>query len=200
MVTPNAKMTKYSLIKELNQIKDMSKSHKEKVSKTVLADENLFKSLVEIAFDYNNETSVKAAQVLEVVCEERLDWIAYNLPYFTKNIAYLKNDNAVRPAAKICNLIAKEINSKFDSPIKVIATKEQIAQIIETCLAWLLDEDTKVVSKAHAMEALYHLGHKLNWIHYELKMIIERDIEDESPAYTVRASKILQKLAKENRA
>lgn len=199
MVTPDAKMSKYSLIKELNDIKEMSKSHKEKMSKAILANENLFKSLVEIAFDYNNETSVKAAQILETVCEERLDWIAYNLPYFTKNIAYLKNDNAIRPAAKICNLIAKEVNSKFDSPIKVIATKEQIEQIIETCFDWLL-KDTKVVSKAHAMEALYFLGYKLDWIHYELKLIIERDIEEESPAYSTRANKILEKLAKKNQA
>lgn len=193
-------MNKYSLIKELNAIKSMSKSHKDKMSKAVLENQELFKSLVEISFDYNDETSVKAAQVLEIVCEKRLDWIAYNLPYFTKNIPYLKNESAIRPAAKICNLIAQEVNSKFDSPIKVIATQEQLEQIIETCLDWLLKEDTKVASKAHAMEALYHLGNQMNWIHYELKMIIERDIDNESSAYSARASKILQRLAKENRA
>lgn len=200
MVSPNAKMTKYSLIKELNDIKNMSKSHKEKVSAAVLSDENLFKSLVEIAFDYDNETSVKAALILEAVCEKRLDWIAYNLPHFTENIAYLKNESAIRPAAKICNLIAKEVNSKFDSPIKVIATQEQIGQIIETCLDWLLNEDIKVASKAHAMEALYFLGNQINWIHYELKMIIERDLEENGPAYSIKATKILEKLAKKNRA
>ena len=193
------KMTKYSLLKELNAIKVMSKSHKDKVSKLILNDETLFKSLIEIAFDYNDDTSIKAAQILEVACEQRMDWIAYNLPYFTENIAYLRNESAIRPAAKICNLIAQEVDSKFDSPIKVIVTKEQIEQMIETCFDWLV-KDTKVASKAHAMEALYFLGNQMNWIHYELKLIIERDIDSESTAYSTRATKILEKLAKNNQA
>ena len=193
------KMTKYSLIKELNAIKTMSKSHRDKVSRAVLKDESLFKSLIEIAFDYNDETSVKAALILENACEQRLDWIAYNLSYFTENISYLKNDSAIRPAAKICNLIAQEVNSKFDSPIKVIVTNEQVEQIIETCFEWLV-KDTKVASKAHAMEALYFLGKQLQWIHYELEMIIKRDLELESPAYSSRGLKILERMSKNNAA
>ncbi len=191
-------MTKYSLIKELNAIKSMSKSHRDKISRIVLKEETLFKSLIEITFDYKNETSVKAALILEIVCEHRLDWIAYSLPYFTKNIANLENDSAIRPAAKICNLIAQDINSKFDSPIKIIATQQQLEQIIETCFYWLRKEDTKVATKAHAMEALYFLGLKNSWIHYELKMILEKNIPDESPAYETRGKKILDLMSKNN--
>ncbi len=193
------KMTKYSLIKELNAIKTMSKSHRDKICRAVLKDESLFKSLIEIAFDYNDETSVKAALILENACEQRLDWIAYNLSHFTENIAYLKNESAIRPAAKICSLIAQEVNSKFDSPIKVIVTQEQIEQIIETCFDWLV-KDTKVASKAHAMEALYFLGKQQHWIHYELEMIIKRDLEIESAAYSSRGLKILERMAKNNAA
>ncbi len=191
-------MTKYSLIKELNAIKSMSKSHRDKISRIVLKEETLFKSLIEITFDYKNETSVKAALILEIVCEHRLDWIAYSLPYFTKNIGKLENDSAIRPAAKICNLIAQDINSKFDSPIKIIATQQQLEQIIETCFYWLRNEDTKVATKAHAMEALYFLGLQNSWIHYELKMILEKNIPDESPAYETRGKKILEYMAKNN--
>jgi len=193
-------MTKYSLIKELNAIKSMSKSHRDKISRIVLKDETLFKSLIEITFDYKNETSVKAALILEIVCEHRLDWIAYSLPYFTKNISQLDNDSAIRPAAKICNLIAQDINSKFDSPIKIIATQQQLEQIIETCFYWLRNEDTKVATKAHAMEALYFLGLQNAWIHYELKMILEKNIAIESPAYETRGKKILELMSKNNLA
>jgi len=191
-------MTKYSLIKELNAAKSMSKSYRDKISKIVLKDESLFKSLIEITFDYKNEVSVKAALVLEIVCEHRLDWIAYSLPYFTENISLLKNESAIRPASKICNLIAQDINSKFDSPIKIIATQKQLEQIIETCFDWLNNEETKVASKAHAMEALYYLGLKNAWIHYELKMILERNISKESSAYETRGTKILTLMAKNN--
>jgi len=191
-------MTKYSLIKELNAAKSMSKSYRDKISKIVLKDESLFKSLIEITFDYKNEVSVKAALVLEIVCEHRLDWIAYSLPYFTQNISLLNNESAIRPASKICNLIAQDINSKFDSPIKIIATQKQLEQIIETCFDWLNNKETKVASKAHAMEALYYLGLKNAWIHYELKMILERNIPKESSAYETRGTKILALMAKNN--
>tara|TARA_R110002073_G_scaffold139232_2_gene289370 strand:+ start:144767 stop:145366 length:600 start_codon:yes stop_codon:yes gene_type:complete len=193
-------MTKYSLIQELNAIKNISKSHRDKIGRLVLKDESLFTSLIEITFDYKNDTSVKAALILEIVCEQRLDWIAYNLPYFTEHIANLENESAIRPASKICNLIAQEINSKFDSPIKIIATEGQLSQIIETCFDWLNKDETKVASKAHAMEALYFLGKQNPWIHYELKMIIEKNIPLESPAYSARGTKILELLAKNDLA
>jgi hypothetical protein len=189
-------MTKYSLIKELNAVKSMSKSHRDKISGIVLKDETLFKSLIEITFDYKNETSVKAALILEIVCEHRLDWIAYSLPYFTQHISKLENESAIRPASKICNLIAQDINSKFDSPIKIIATQKQLEQIIETCFDWLNNKETKVASKAHAMETLYYLGLQNKWIHYELNMILEKNIPKESPAYQTRGTKILELMAK----
>jgi len=207
-------MTKYSLIKELNAVKSMSKSHRDKISDIVLKDETLFTSLIEITFDYKNETSVKAALILEIVCEHRLDWIAYSLPYFTQHISKLENESslpyftqhisklenesAIRPASKICNLIAQDVNSKFDSPIKIIATQAQLEQIMETCFQWLNNEETKVASKAHAMEALYFLGLQNKWIHYELKMILEKNIPKESPAYETRGTKILELMAKNN--
>ena len=99
-------MNKYSLIKELNVIPIINRESVKKLSKLILTDQSSFESLVEIAFDYDNEISLKAIYTLELVVEQRLDWIAYNLSYFTKNIASLKNENAIRSAAKICNLIA----------------------------------------------------------------------------------------------
>lgn len=197
---PVKNMTKYSLIKELNAIKTMSKSYRDKISREVLKDENLFKSLIEITFDYSEEISVKAALILEIVCEERLDWIAYNLPYFTDHISELKNESAIRPAVKICNLIAQDMNSKFDSPIKIIATQKQLEQIIETCFDWLNAKDTKVASKAHAMEALYYLGLQNSWIHYELKLILAKNMPLESSAYQTRGTKLLELMIKNNLA
>lgn len=192
-------ITKYSLIKELNAIRDASRSPRNKVAKMVLTDQKLFQSLIEVAFDYDNEVSTKAIWILELVCEQRPDWIAFNLPYFTENLHKIHEDSAVRSAAKICNLIAQDYNSKFDSPIKLIITEAQISQIIETCFDWLL-RDYKVATKAHAMESLYYLGIKTGWIHYELKMIIEKNLPVESPGYISRAKKVLDSMSSNNAA
>ena len=192
-------MTKYSLLKELNAIQDAGRENRGKVAKTVLKDQALFQSLIEIAFEQGNDLSVKAIWVLELVSEKRLDWLSFNLNRFIENIAKVENESAVRSIAKVCNLIAQDYNSKFESPIKLTITQDHISQLIETCFDWLLS-DHKVATKAHAMETLYYLGMKTGWIHYELKMIIEKNISIESAGYAARAKKVLESMSKNTAA
>ena len=190
---------KFSLLKELNAIQNASRESRIKVAKLVLKDESLFDSLLEVAFEHEGELSVKAIWVLELVCEKNLDWISFNLPYFIKNISKPTEESAVRSISKICNLIAQDYNSKYDSPIKLIMTEEHISQMIETSFDWLLS-DYKVATKAHAMESLYYLGNKTGWVHYELKMIIEKNLPIESPGYIARAKKVLESMSNNNAA
>lgn len=191
--------TKYSLLKELNTIQDAGRENRVKVTKKVLKDQELFQSLLEIAFEQDNDLSIKAIWILELVCEKRLDWLAFNLTYFIENLPKVSEESAVRSIAKVCNLVAQDYNSKFDSPIKLTITQDQISQMIETCFDWLLSE-FKVATKAHAMETLYFLGIKNTWIHYELKMIIEKNLPDESPGYATRAKKIMDSMSKNSAA
>ncbi len=192
--------TKYSLLKELNTIKDAGRENRLKVTKMVLQNQEMFKPLLEIAFENGNELSIKAIWVLELVCEKRLDWLAFNLTYFIENLPKVNTEeSAVRSMSKICNLISQDYNSKFEAPIKLTITKSQVSQLIETCFDWLLS-DYKVATKAHAMECLYYLGIKTEWIHYELKMIIEKNLPLESPGYATRAKKILESMSKNSAA
>ncbi|PID69350.1 MAG: hypothetical protein CR989_02080 [Flavobacteriales bacterium] len=190
-------MNKYALIKEIHSVPNQQREGLKKISKAISKDQSLFEPLVEIAFDYDNDISIKAIITLEIIVEQHTDWIAYKLAYFTQNISKLKSESAIKSAAKICNLIAKEYTSKYDSPIKLLATHEQISEIIETCFDWLLSKDLKHGIKANAMEALFHLGKKINWVHYELKLILEKSIENSFNAFTNRAKKILALIEKQ---
>ena len=192
-------MTKFSLVKELNAVPNLSKSVRDKIIKNVINDQSIFQSLIEIAFDYNNEISIKACSILETTCEKRIDWLAFNLNYFIENLYKVKDESAIRSLAKICNLMMQDYDSKFDSPIKLIITNDQVSQLIETNFDWLLSNH-KVSIKADAMEALYYLGNKISWIHYELKMILEKNLDDESPGYVSRAKKILEAISKNQAA
>jgi len=192
-------LTKYSLLKEINAIESMSKSHKEKINKMIGDDHTLFQSLLEIAFEYNNENSEKACTILEDSCEKNPDLIAFHLNYFTDSLLSITNESAVRSIAKVCHIISENYNSKFDSPIKLIITENQLSNIIEASFDWLL-KDQKVSTKADAMETLYFIGLKSPWIHYELKMILEKNLEGESPAYISRAKKILDLIGKNKAA
>ncbi len=188
-------MNKYSLIKELNIIPNTNRESLKKLSKIILTDQSLFESLVEISFDYDNDISLKAIATLEIVVEQRLDWIAYNLSYFTKNISKLSDENAIKSVSKICSLIAQEYTSKFDSPIKLILTHEQLSEIIETCFDWML-KDYKSNTKTNAMDTLFYIGKKIGWIHYEMKLIINKNISNESANYASKAKKVLDLIEK----
>ena len=188
-------MNKYSLIKELNTIPNTNRESLKKISKMVLSDQSLFESLVEISFDYENDISLKAIATLELAVEQRMDWIAYNLSYFTQNISKLKDEEALKPASRICSFIAQEYTSKFDSPVKLILTYDQLSEIIETSFDWLL-KDYKSSIKNNAMDTLYHVGKKIGWIHYEIKLIIDKNISKESANYASKAQKVLEMIEK----
>ena len=177
----------------------MSKSQKEKVAKMIGDDHDLFQSLLEIAFEYSNENADKACSVVEYCCEKSPDIIAFHLTYFTGYLSKITNESSVMAMSKVCNMIAENYNTKFDSPIKLILTDNQISDIIETSFDWLL-KDQKVSAKADAMETLYFFGNKWPWVHYELKMILEKNLDEESPAYSTRARKILDLIVKNNAA
>jgi len=105
-------MTKEFLILQLNNIENAKRVNRLRVANLVIENPVVFKHLLAIAFEVNNKLSIKAAWVLEFVCEEKLDWLAPYLTYFTQNISHLKFDSAVRPVSKICGFIAKAYTSK----------------------------------------------------------------------------------------
>ena len=116
-------MNKTFLIQQLNAIENARRVNRLRVANLVLENPRLFKYLLQIVFEFDNKVSVKAAWVLEFVCVEKLNWLAPHLTYFTKNIANVKFDSAVRPVSKSCELLAKSYTSKNEAIIKNNLTK-----------------------------------------------------------------------------
>ena len=188
-------MNKEFLILQLNNLENAKRVNRLRVANLVLENPVLFYYLLELVFDYNNKLSIKAAWVLEFVCAEKLDWLAPHLNYFTQNINKVKFDSAVRPVSKICEFLAKAYTSKKDSFIKSKINSTHIEKIIEAGFDWLIGKQ-KVVVKAYTMEMLYLFGKNKNWIHQELKLIIQQNILNESAAYQARGKKILSWINK----
>ena len=184
-------MSNSLVIKELNAIENAKRTNRLRVAKLVLAKPELFIDLLEITFDVTSKTSIKAAWILEFVCDEKLDWLAPYLDYFTENIANVKFDSAVRPISKICEFIAKAYTSKNESAIKQHLTKKQINTIVETGFDWLIGNQ-KVAVKAYTMEMLYLFGKEYTWVHKELQLVIQQNISNESCGYQARGKKILR--------
>ena len=62
---------------------------------------------------------------------------------------------------------------------------------------WLITNQ-KVACEAYSIHALYLLGTEIDWIHPELKTIIEQNIHQKSAGYKSQGRKILEKIKKHN--
>ena len=159
----------------------------------VIDNPELIQPLLNILFEVDDKISCRAAWVFEFMCSKNLEAIIPYLDVFTKNVSSVYLDSAMRPVAKISELLTTAYYGKNDSAIKDVLNPIHKERIIEACFDWMIN-DIKVAPKAYAMNALFLLGTEFEWIHPELKIILERDFSSQSAAFKARSRHILKKL------
>lgn len=190
-------MTTEQLYQELNDV-NHSLEKRLHYANLIIENPELTPKLLGILFMVHDKLSPRAAWVLEFACSRDIKTITPHLTMFTEQFQNVHIDSAVRPVAKICELITKAYYSKKDSCIKIALTQTHKTRIIETCFDYLIN-DEKVAAKAYGMTSLYLLGTEFDWIHPELKTILDRDYHNQSAAYKARAKQIFKKLNKKSR-
>ena len=156
----------------------------------------LFSDLLDIVFEVDNKTSIKAAWVLELICIRDLDLLLPFIDKFTDNISKVKYHSAIRPTSKICMLLAQAYCTKKPNLTQAVLKDVHIDSCIEAGFDWLIS-DQKVAVKAYTMEALYLFGKDRDWVHPELDGIIRENMAYESCGYIARGKKILALINKE---
>ncbi len=151
----------------------------------IFANPNYLKDLVEIACDTKDNNHHKACWILELVCEERIELFIPFIDEFCEALPHFKINPALRPTSKICLFLSK---SK-----KVTLTENQEEKIIETCLDHLIETELAATA-AYSMRALFELGKKHHWVNEELKMLLSRDLHNQSPGYCFVVKDILKRL------
>ena len=141
--------------------------------------------LLQISYNTKDKNHHKACWILELVFEEKLDLIKPHLDDFCQNLRLYPSDSAIRSLSKICLFLAQ---SK-----KISLSEIQEEKIIEACLDWLIQTD-KAANAAYTMRALYHLGKKHSWINEELKLILSREFENQTPGYRFAVKDLLKRL------
>ena len=176
------------------------RENRQRVANIVLENQNLFKDLITITFDVENKVSIKAAWILEWICtHHHLNWILPYLEDFSNKISTLKFDSAIRPCAKICEHLATAYYSKSDNEVKKSLTINHIDTIVETGFDWLITPQ-KIAVRAYTMNTLYFFGLEKDWIHPELKHLIETKIIHESKGCKARGKFILQMIEKHQKS
>jgi len=111
------------------------------------------------------------------------------MDFYCENIGKLKHESAIRPMAKICQLL---VTSHFKKKT-IQLTPKHLELITECCFDWLIS-DTKVAAKCYCIRALFVLGKSNDWIYPELQIIIEKDYPAQSAAYKAVSREILKKI------
>lgn len=172
---------------------DASRENRLMHAKIVLNDMSLLPQLIDVVFKVDDPISCRAAWVLEYICNEYIYGLIPYLDIFTKNLKRVHLDSAVRPVAKICEMLAKVYDSKQNKTMKNSLQAIHKEQIIEACFDWMI-RDEKVAVKAYSMTTLFLLGKEYDWVHLELKQILQQDYAHKSAAFKARARMVLKKI------
>lgn len=182
------------MLSELQKKLDYINAYREnrlKAAQDVLENPTLFSELVSICFSPEDKNNHKACWILEFVSYEELHWLQPHLDFFCSNLKVLKDESSMRPIAKVTQLLIKSHYKKNENGIKL--SEENLQDCIEASFDWLIN-DTKVATKAYSIRTLYILGNYYDWIHPELKVIIDKDFGDHSAAYKAVAKEVLKKI------
>jgi len=111
--------------------------------------------------------------------------------FFCSNLKHLKEESAIRPIAKVMQLLVKSHYRKEENDI--LLSEENLQNCIEASFDWLIN-DVKVATKAYSIRTLYILGNHYDWIHPELQIILNKDYASHSAAYQAVAKEVLKKI------
>ncbi|MEZ4779517.1 MAG: adenylosuccinate lyase [Flavobacteriaceae bacterium] len=177
------------------QYTNAARFSRKKAAMWVLKHPETIEELLHFCFKNDKELSHKANWTLEFVCMEKLELLFPHLDYFFSHLGSVKEDSSVRPLSHICELLCHQYYKKGDKTLQQLFSETYKEILVEVCFDWLITNQ-KVACEVRAMSCLYELGTEKDWIHSELKTIIEQNIHTRSAGYQSRGKKILDKIAK----
>ncbi|SNZ00602.1 hypothetical protein [Flagellimonas pacifica] len=151
--------------------------------------------LLQEIFDQDKTDSFNASWVFDHLMRKKLVYLLPHFEKFTKGLEGLKSESIIRSMAHVCEFSMEAYFEAKDSAFTQNITLEQLERILTTCFDWLIGEH-KVAVKVFAMSSLFYLGQKYDWVHPELKMVLEQQNHKDSAGYKSRAKKTLAELKK----
>lgn len=165
------------------------------VANWVLKNPEVFPELLSHCYSNKEPICYKAAWILEFVCIEKLSLLYPYLNVYFEHLPKEHRDQSLRPLSKICKMLTHVYYTNKDIHLKNSLTKNHKDIIVSCSFDWLIT-DQKVACQVYAMESLYYIGTEIDWVHTELKTIIEANILQSSPAYKVRGKRVLKQIQK----
>lgn len=188
-------MLPLDLKEKLEEVDSTIKKRQEVVS-WIFKKPHYVRETLQWCFTPESELLVKAAWVLEIICERKPQLFFKYMYLFFEQLPNIKNDSALRACAKICEMLCYDHYILKYTYLRNILSKNERRIMTECCFDWLIT-DQKVACQAPAMGALYYLGKdKMGaWIYPELRNILTENAPNKSAGYQARARKILKRIS-----
>ncbi len=180
-------------LEALLQTMDHSREKRGNFASLLLSNPALLPDLLHVCAKIDDEISCRASWGLEFLCKNNLDIILPYLDDLTALAPKVYQHPAVRPIAKIFEYLIVAYYQKKSRAVRKLLSRVHRQKMIETCFDWLIT-DQKVAPQAYSMTSLYLLGTEFDWVHPELKIILENNYSSGSAAYKARSRMILKKL------
>nr|WP_298925446.1 adenylosuccinate lyase [uncultured Allomuricauda sp.] len=187
-------MTKQQLHTALNSGR-LSKEKINILAAQLVTQPELVEPLLSEVFEQDKSDSFNASWVFDHVMRKKLIYLLPHFEKFTLGIQHLTSESIIRPMAHTCELSMEAYFKTKDKSFHEHVTSEQLERIMIVCFDWLIGEH-KVAAKVFAMTSLYYLGMKFDWVHPELKLILEQTAHEGTAGYKFRAGKTLADLKK----
>lgn len=185
-------MTREELYEELNYV-NHSREKRGYYAAMIRNEPDLFPIVLEILFMVDDPASNRAGWIAEFTCKQDASILYPYLDDFTLFMPQVYLDSALRPVTKICEHLALEYY-KIQCPLAQKHLKPiHKERMIEAGFDWLITGQ-KVAVKAYTLTTLFWLGTEIDWVHPELKRIMEQDYGSQSAAYKARAKHIFKAI------
>ncbi|RFN57885.1 adenylosuccinate lyase [Marixanthomonas ophiurae] len=185
-------MSDSGLLQQLSYTKAYRKNRLD-AAHWVIVHPETFGELLTYCLTAKDELSYKAAWVLEFVYLEKPELLLPHLNLFFEKLPTITRDQTLRPLAHICELITISYYKKKEEKIGSYFSEAYKKIMVECCFDWLIT-DKKIACQARAMTALFYLGTEFEWIHSELKQIIEQNIHLGSAGYKARGKNTIKQI------
>jgi hypothetical protein len=162
----------------------------DELSKNPLLAKPLFQEVLQEdkAGDFN------ASWTFDHLMRKNLEFLVPILDDFTTGLSELRSDSCIRPIAHVCEMLCIAYFKKKDVVFQKHISDIHLEKILAACFDWLISP-ISVAPKVFSMTSLYYLGQKFDWVHPELRQVLEDTYASGSTGYKNRAKKTLDKLA-----
>ncbi|MEM9076514.1 MAG: adenylosuccinate lyase [Bacteroidota bacterium] len=185
-------MNELLLLKELNSGR-LSKAKIDALVSKLEQNPELTFILLKQVFEEDKKNEFNASWVLDHLLRKKLIYLLPHFEEFTLGLAQMKSESCIRPMAHICQMVTKAYFEKKDKTFIENINSNQLERMMTACFDWLIGPH-KIAAKVFSMTSLYHLGMQFDWVHPELKLVLEETIAQGTSGYKNRAGKTLDKL------